>query len=90
MPVTKTVRDETLVQESIVALRQRLHMTQRELAKEMGLGAVTLSRWESVQCPESGSIALLALYAKDRGVDDLAERLFGVVRRRRNEAAACA
>ena len=80
--------DETIVQQTIIALRDRLHLTQRQMAKEMGLGAVTLCRWESTVCPESGSIALIALYAQDRGVLDLADRLFAVVRRRRNEAAS--
>ena len=38
--------------EEVLALRQRLQLSQEELAQKMGVNGRTVRRWESEGCPE--------------------------------------
>jgi len=53
-------------------LRVNLGMTQQQLSAAMGLGLVTVSRWETSRPPSGGSLARLALFAYAKKQSEIA------------------
>lgn len=59
------------LQQAIVELRQRLGLTQQDLAIHLGKAVVTIARWETARPPRGESLAALVRVAKATGHEDL-------------------
>jgi transcriptional regulator with XRE-family HTH domain len=67
-----STKKRTPMQQAVVDLRQRLNLTQRELAAALGVTTVSVCRWETSRSPSGASLVQLAAFARSSGENDLA------------------
>jgi transcriptional regulator with XRE-family HTH domain len=60
------------VQEAVVALRRHFGMTQQQLATEMNVGVMTISRWETSRVPTGFSLFRLLSLARNYNLSEIA------------------
>jgi transcriptional regulator with XRE-family HTH domain len=66
-------KKRTPLQEAVLALRERLHLTQQQLATAMDVTVVTVCRWETTREPSGLSLAQLMMFARSRGEAELGD-----------------
>ena len=59
--------EKTTVQKTLIEMRRRLKLKQKELAACLKVSTVTVGRWETVRSPEGASLAQLAAFATQAG-----------------------
>jgi transcriptional regulator with XRE-family HTH domain len=65
--------EKTLIQKTLIEMRRRLNLKQKELAACLKVSTVTVGRWESTRSPEGASLAQLAGFAARAGDTKSAE-----------------
>jgi transcriptional regulator with XRE-family HTH domain len=58
-------RKKTPVQSALISLRERLHMTQQQLAQKLSVSTVSVCRWETSRPPTGLSLQTLARFAEE-------------------------
>jgi transcriptional regulator with XRE-family HTH domain len=68
-----STRKKTPIQQAIINLRERLHLTQQQLAMAMNVTVVSVCRWETSRPPAGFSLVQLMDFARRSGAADLAD-----------------
>jgi DNA-binding transcriptional regulator YiaG len=61
------VKAKTPAQMALLAMRDKLYLTQQELAAAMGVTSVSVCRWETSRSPAGMSLLRLFLFARRAG-----------------------
>lgn len=62
------------LQMAVVELRQKMRLSQQQLAVRLGIAVMTVSRWERTRTPSGRSLERLAELAASAGLKDLADQ----------------